>query len=80
MNIQSKDFERMPYPWWISSDEKIIVINLVKAMIEDARKGKIWLWEDEQLRQLDNVFTMPNHNLIPLNTHSYSEQLTLLTH
>lgn len=55
-NIQSKDFERMPYPWWIAPDDKANIIRTVKSMIEDARNGKRWGWKDKQLHQLDEIF------------------------
>lgn len=32
-NIQSKDIERMPYPYWVSVDDKTKVINKVKEII-----------------------------------------------
>ena len=60
MNIQSKDFERMPYPYWVTSGVKEIVIRQVKRMIEDARKGKIWNWKDKELHQLNGFFLPDN--------------------
>lgn len=57
-NIQSKDFERMPYPWWVSSDDKSKVIAMVKSMIEGARSGKVWTWDDKQIHQLGEFFEL----------------------
>ena len=59
-NIQSKDFERMPYPWWVSHDAKSEAISMVKSMIKEARKGKIWSWHDNQIRQLGEFFELGN--------------------
>lgn len=59
-NIQSKDFERMPYPWWVSQNAKSEAIGLVKSMIEGSRKGKIWSWHDNQIRQLGEFFELGN--------------------
>ena len=58
MNIQGKDFERMPYPWWVSGDERQHIISAVKAMIADAREGKRWQWEDAEIRELDERFAV----------------------
>lgn len=66
MNIQSKDFERMPYPWWVPVDTKLSTIKLVKSMVEDARKrGKIWKQGDKQLNQLTKSFVFPNSTPAP---------------
>ena len=59
-NIQSKDFERMPYPWWVSNNVRSEVINSVKSMIEEARNGKIWSWDDNQIRRLGGFFELGN--------------------
>lgn len=56
MNIQSKDFERMPYPWWVSNNDRAEVISLVKSMVEEARSGKIWSWGDNGIRLLGEFF------------------------
>jgi len=39
-NIQSKDFERLPYPFWVSSADKREAISFVKGMVEDGLNGK----------------------------------------
>ena len=77
-NIQSKDFERMPYPWWVSAAARSEVISLVKSMIEEARNGKIWSWNDHQIRRLGGFFDLGNKfpDAIPPQT-SQTEPLTL---
>jgi methylase of polypeptide subunit release factors len=39
-NIQSKDFERMPYPSWVGAAEKRKVVALTRATIARARAGE----------------------------------------
>ena len=57
-NIQSKDFERMPYPWWVSGNNREEVISTVKSMIKDARNGKLWTWKDKEIHQLGEYFEL----------------------
>ena len=67
-NIQSKDFERMPYPWWVDSDKRRMIIELVESMIEKARQGKVWQWSDAEIRQVGEWFEPPNgFSLLPVN-------------
>lgn len=39
-NIQSKDIERLPYPWWVSSNNKKLVISKVKEIIKNKNNTK----------------------------------------
>lgn len=39
MNIQSKDIERLPYPWWVGADDKLTAIRLVREVVENAQRG-----------------------------------------
>lgn len=43
MNIQSKDVERLPYPWWVTDGRKAEAIELVRARVRrevrDAAEG-----------------------------------------
>lgn len=55
-NIQSKDFERMPYPWWVSRGAKLSAIKSVKEMIAIARTGKAWTDKDPRIRRLSAAF------------------------
>ena len=57
-NIQSKDFERMPYPWWVDDGNRSKSIRMVKSMIEEARKGKLWAWHDQEFHTLGGLFEM----------------------
>ena len=64
-NIQSKDFERMPYPWWVTDDSKAAVVSEVKSMITDISKGRRLRWRDRQARRFDNLFAFPDGSAMP---------------
>jgi hypothetical protein len=53
-NIQSKDIERLPYPFWVNEDNKEKVINLVKNNIN--RKKSTDQSSDNFLFQLEEFF------------------------
>ena len=55
-NIQSKDLERMPYPWWVGASDRMRISAQVKEMIAQGQAGRIWAWEDWELRQLGAAF------------------------
>ena len=56
MNIQSKDVERMPYPWWVTESSREEVIRGVERMIGAAQLGRQWTWEDEEIRYNSMLF------------------------
>ena len=58
-NIQSKDFERMPYPWWVNSADKRAAIDMVKRMIAEADGGRLWTRADVRASGLDDLFAFP---------------------
>lgn len=55
-NIQSKDFERLPYPFWVSATQKDAIITCVKNMIRDAKSGHKILLEDARIRRINTLF------------------------
>ena len=55
-NIQSKDFERMPYPWWVPQHLKSEAISSVKKMIDKSRAGREWRWKDSEVRDIGHFF------------------------
>lgn len=55
-NIQSKDFERMPYPWWVNDRRRAEIILAVRMMIDEARHGRIWYRTDETVRRVGKLF------------------------
>ena len=58
MNIQSKDFERLPYPFWVDSDERAEVIALVMSMIDDGFAGRAFSRQDPEFNALESLFRM----------------------
>lgn len=38
-NIQSKDVERLPYPFWVNKNNKQLIIEKIKNIIEDINKN-----------------------------------------
>ena len=81
-NIQSKDFERMPYPWWVNSEDRQAVIAEVKTMIADTPTHGPWTRTNARVRQVDSIFVLPDRIADELCTpHDPilpAEQLTLL--
>ncbi len=45
-NIQSKDFERLPYPFWVAPETKSAAIQLVEQLLDRAQKGTPPMPED----------------------------------
>lgn len=72
-NIQSKDFERMPYPHWVSADRRATIIKLVKAMIAEAAAGRLWSWSDVRARGLNDHFCPPDSRISPIPSRSNSK-------
>lgn len=62
MNIQSKDFERMPYPWWVGHSDKRRAIAQVREMIEAAKAGRAWRHDDDELRRLAAMYSFDEHD------------------
>lgn len=40
MNIQSKDVERLPYPWWVQPDEKLLAIEWTRDIVRAMQAGE----------------------------------------
>jgi hypothetical protein len=55
-NIQSKDFERLPYPVWVAPKTKRDAIAAVKALIARARAGELLTFEDEAVKDLNRLY------------------------
>ena len=49
-NIQSKDIERLPYPWWVSEKNKLDIISKVKQVVNTG------IGEDTINDELDKLF------------------------
>lgn len=59
-NIQSKDFERMPYPWWVGAALRSEVIRTVQRMVSEAESGRKWSWGDSEVCRLGAFFEFPS--------------------
>lgn len=59
-NIQSKDFERLPYPYWVSGEEKSNVVVTVRKLIEKAVNGRRFCRENEEILRLEEQFAYPD--------------------
>ena len=55
-NIQSKDFERMPYPWWVASDARREAISAMENMVREAELGRRWSKGDGEMRRVGALF------------------------
>lgn len=62
-NIQSKDFERLPYPVWVSQENKKAVIKNVKHMIDEAIKGKIYTYQSKEIQELEKYFSCADEDV-----------------
>lgn len=64
-NIQSKDFERMPYPQWVEAARRMAVIEKVKTMVAEAAGGRLWSWNDVRASGLNDLFGTPSERAHP---------------
>ena len=58
-NIQSKDFERLPYPAWVKPQARLDAISLVKAMIARAQTSPRPPAFRRELARLERLFRLP---------------------
>jgi hypothetical protein len=55
-NIQSKDFERLPYPTWVSPSARNEAIRQVHFLIEAAKQGRELFFSDRELQRLNDLY------------------------
>jgi hypothetical protein len=55
-NIQSKDFERLPYPVWVTNRDKEDAVSHVEELINRARDGKRFDFESGDVRRLNSLY------------------------
>ena len=55
-NIQSKDFERLPYPDWTTPQAKDAAIACVKDLVCAARAGKRFSFDNPSVRALNELY------------------------
>ena len=58
-NIQSKDFERMPHPWWVGPELRSEVVRTMQGMVAEGESGRTWSWADREVHQLGALFEFP---------------------
>lgn len=58
-NIQGKDLERLPYPWWVAAQERRTAIGSVEAMVTAAQQGARFTFDSPEIAALERCYTMP---------------------
>ena len=59
VNIQSKDFERLPYPHWVGPEAKAEAVRRVRDMVRQARRGDEFRCESPEIVELGRLFRLP---------------------
>jgi hypothetical protein len=78
-NIQGKDFERLPYPAWISPERKRHIVNAMQALIDSARSGVRYTNKSPEIRAFDDLFRWcDNHESESRHRTLVPRQLSLL--
>lgn len=57
-NIQGKDFERLPYPWWVGSTAKAEATAIVKQLVDEATAGRSIDRSSTEIARLDEMFRL----------------------
>lgn len=57
-NIQSKDVERLPYPYWVEAERKVEIVALVERMVGDAIDGHRFDRSSPELFKLEEMFSL----------------------
>ena len=55
-NIQGKDFERLPYPFWVSPETKQTVIAQVREFVTEAQTGRVFQREETAILEVGTAF------------------------
>ena len=55
-NIQGKDFERLPYPFWVPPAAKQAVTARVRALVQEAQAGRVFQRTDAEIAALGAVY------------------------
>ena len=58
MNIQSKDFERLPYPHWVQAETKTAAVCRVRDLIQQARCGRVFSCDTAEVVELGRLFDL----------------------
>ena len=55
-NIQSKDFERLPYPVWVDAPSKQRAVGAVRGLVARAKAGDIFSFQSYEIRELNALY------------------------
>ena len=55
-NIQGKDFERLPYPFWVSGERKQAIIVQMRQLVAGAQAGRVVTRKDEDVVWIGGMF------------------------
>ncbi len=55
-NIQSKDFERLPYPFWVSPEAKQQCVERVRQMVEEAQAGRVFRRSEAEVLEVGSLY------------------------
>jgi len=57
-NIQSKDFERLPYPFWVPAEQRAKAIEMCRRLVSDgSERGRVFSRTDKELITLAACYT-----------------------
>ncbi len=56
-NIQSKDFERLPYPFWVRPENKENAIRVMRALLADAMRGIVVERSHSSIHYLEEIYS-----------------------
>lgn len=60
MNIQSKDFERLPYPHWVAPQEKTAAIAAIQDLVTRAMAGEQIERGSVEVERLEDLYAYPD--------------------
>lgn len=59
-NIQSKDFERLPYPFWVPLSTKAEIVQTIKNLLCRAQNGEIFTRSSPEIKKMEAWFYFPD--------------------
>jgi hypothetical protein len=74
-NIQSKDLERLPYPFWVAQGSKAEAVSMMKRLIREAVKGRSYSRDDLEIQALGQMFDLPRD--MPVTVPQRDQELVL---
>jgi hypothetical protein len=55
-NIQGKDVEHLPYPFWVAAERKHSIVERVRNMVAEARAGRVFTRDGAEVARLEAEF------------------------